>query len=289
MILVIDEFELLFGTLEPMISGSSVKMVRAKDVPSAKRKLIEAEPKVILIFTKIGTDEEAGYKFCKELQSHPTLSQVPVLLFSEELTDTVLRMGSESGAKGIAPWPLSAESLMRRLTTLLPELAEVSEASKEKPAAKPSTSGSSDSLQTAKSPAKAAAAPVPPSRKNAPTQIIQAPKQLSDFDQKLQIAQQILARVLYDLKTSHLLQVVDMEDVPGVVAELTRSACNAGTPEKEKKTQTASPMNFSFAGGGASATPPASADPKPAANPTESKASEVVGIDLDKIFGLKKS
>ena len=60
------------------------------------RRLLEATPRLVLSFTKIGTDESAGYRFCRELQNHPTLSTMPVLLFSNELTEIVIRQASES-------------------------------------------------------------------------------------------------------------------------------------------------------------------------------------------------
>ncbi len=322
MILLIDESGFLFELLEETIGGMGVPLFRAKDIPSAKRKLLEASPKLVLSFTQIGNDDEAGYKFCKELQSHPSLSQVPVLLFSDELSDTALRRATDSGAKGIAPWPVSGESLKRRLGMLLPELAAVgppipaaapaaapvsaAPAPKPAPAAvppaplqpaaapkppnsltptAPSASAVAQSAAThsvtppppkpspAPQPAKPAAPPAPGQHAVTPHAAAQPP---TEFEKKLQIAQQILAKVLYDLKTSHLLQVVDFEDVPRVVSEVTRSVCNSG-PTENKRAMVPSPVglsNESSAGGSAASSPLSD--------------STTTSIDLDQIFGRKK-
>lgn len=50
--------------------------------------------------------------------------------------------------------------------------------------------------------------------------------------EKLLYAQQLLAKVLHNLRTSALLDVADMEDVPRIVLQMTRTVC--GIREESK-------------------------------------------------------
>lgn len=87
----------------------------------------------------------------------------------------------------------------------------------------------------------------------------QAPQVSVSFEEKLEYAEQLLAKVVNNLKTSHLLQVVDKEDVPRVVSEITRKVCGIDAAPAEVH----------------------------ASKPVSSKAGDT-SVDLAQAFGMKK-
>ena len=124
-------------------------------------------------------------------------------------------------------------------------------------------------------PAKPAAAAARPAAQSPNAQMAAA--MMADgsasIDDKVKRAQQILAAVLHNLKTSDLLHVVDLEDVPRVVLQMTRQVCDPVSSES------APSMEQAFN------RPPQ----KPQAAPQQpAKPAAVVEMDLDSIFGLKK-
>lgn len=96
----------------------------------------------------------------------------------------------------------------------------------------------------------------------------------ASVEDKLKRAQQILASVLHNLKTSDLLQVVELEDIPGIVMQMTRKVCD---PSSDSASRTLDDALKTTA-------PKAAVSPQKA--PTA--ANPAVELNLDNLFGLKK-
>ncbi|MCB0322162.1 MAG: response regulator [Bdellovibrionales bacterium] len=242
-LLVLDEDGRLREVVEAAIHGADVRVMVVADAPAAKRMLLQAAPDLIVSEVAVGEDTDAGYRFCEQLQGHPELSQIPVLLVGEDLDETTIRRASESGASGIVPWPLTPAALRTRMSTLLPALASAPELEKA-----PAEAKSAPQSQPSTTPPAAGVV--------APSSLISGGAPAPETQQKLLKVQKLLAQILHNLKTSDLLEIVELEDVPRVVLEMARSVC--GEPVQQ-------------------------AQPAP-----QAEQSSRTEIDLDSVFGLKK-
>ncbi len=190
-------------------AAAGIAVVSVSSVAAAKRKLIEAAPLLLISRATFSDDPDGGYRLGRELQSHAALSGIPLLLVESDIDEASLRKATECGAKALIPWPVSAESLQVRLSSLLPSIkfAEVkAEAARSEPPKVADAPAAKSSEQPSPGQGAVAARPVVQS-------------------EKLQLAQQLLARVLHSLRTSDLLEVADLEDVPAIVFQMTRTVC----------------------------------------------------------------
>lgn len=207
-ILVIDDQERILQVVEDATRGASVHAVLCTGFVAAKRRLIQSPPNLIISATELKTDpSNGGYKFCHELKQHGELSRIPILLISDALTADSIRLARENGANGLIAWPITVELLRGRIAPLIPELVETTR-------------------------------PVAP-QPLVPTQPPQ-PSEGVETSTKLQLAQRLLAQVLHNLRTSDLLQIVDLDDVPRVVTEITRKVCGISDSEGSKSSGAAS-------------------------------------------------
>lgn len=239
-IFLIDDLGRVEAVLEKAVASSGLEVVSFTDIPAAKRRIIESPPHLIITLISFQNDVDGGYRIAHEISSHDVLSSVPVLLIADELSEEVIRRASESGARSLIPWPVTVDSLRSRLKSFLPA-----------PAADRSASGAAPTASPAgMSAAEIRAAALPKELPNAE----------SGSEQKIQLAQKLLAKVLHNLKTSALLEVIDLEDVPRVVYEISRAVCGVKTEEQKVP---------------------------PAKGPSLSDERDTV-LDLDAAFGLKK-
>lgn len=207
--LVIDATGEVAQVVERAVIGAGVSVFAVTNIAAAKRKLIEAAPLMLVSRVTFSDDVDGGYRLGHELKSHEVLSSIPLVLVDTDISEETLRKATECGAKALVPWPVSAESLAIRIGALLPglKLDEVAaavvvkapEAPEPSPAVRPSTGMPSGQAAVAA------------------RTVVQS--------EKLQLAQQLLARVLHSLRTSDLLEVADLEDVPAIVFQMTRTVC----------------------------------------------------------------
>lgn len=190
-ILVVDGDRETARIVEEATSGSSVKVVPMADAALTKRRLLQERPLLVFCAVKLANDHEAGFRFCEELRAHDAYRDIPVFLFSEELSDEAIRRASTCGARGLMPKPLQASTLRVRLQPYLPK--------------NPSTPAMQQKPERPESP---------------PVLFVD-----DELSKKFHLAQTLLAKVLHNLKTSDLLKVAEEEDVPRVVFEITRSVC----------------------------------------------------------------
>lgn len=222
---------------EAALKGLDVAVETVKNIAAAKRKLVDNPPDFILCSFSLRGNPDAGPQFSAELHKHPTLAKVPVLLIANELNDGLIRKAADSGAQGLLAWPVPVGALRIRITSFLhPEKAEQ----------KSATSGIGA--------ATAAAAESSRSTVSRPTPTQPGHK---EEDPKLQLAQRLLAQVLHNIRTSDLLRVIEQEDVPRAVFEITRTVCGI-KPDKKLDEK----------------------DSDPSSSKDE--------IDLDTVFGQKK-
>lgn len=227
-ILVVDDQDRIAPIVEAAVHDANVRVVSVPGFAAAKRKLIQAAPNLIISAVSVKDEPPgSGYKFCRELKQHSELLRIPILLVTDNMTGDSIRTATEAGANGLMPWPMLVPGLRTRIAPLLPELMHV-----------------------LKTEVEGGTAPQPP-----PTM------EQSEQGEKLQLAQRLLAQVLHNLKTSDLLQIADLDDVPRVVSEMTKKVCGISDSAAGNRMKSAA----------------ATADP----------ASKETSMDLDTIFKLK--
>ena len=203
-VLVIEEKPRIEPLLLRVLSDTLFSTVSLNSITAAKRKLVESAPILVAADVNLGSEIGAGFKLARELSEHQSLAKIPLFLFSDKLSEEVIREATSSGAKALIPWPISQEALRQRLAALIGGPSESAPSLVETTPAK--TEASRTGPKTALAPEVRVAVEDPNT-------------------EKLQLAQQILAKVLHNLKTSALLDVVDLEDVPQVVGEITKAVC----------------------------------------------------------------
>ena len=228
-VLLIDDQLHSIVAVEEAVQDTGMTVLRVEDLPGAKRKLITFPPKLILLSLSGAVSSDAAFKFCEELRAHAQFSSIPILLFVEKVTDDSVRRATETGTNGLMPMPIRAEMLQRRIQSIFPELV---------------SSISEDSAPDDEEEETEEFEPTP--ARTAPSD--------SSGEEKLKAAQQLLAKVLHNLKTSALLDVTELEDIPQIVLEMTRSVCDAGGKSR-------------------------------AARPPDASKEEAAGVDLAKVFG----
>lgn len=217
-ILVIDAQSETSRALEEALEASALRVVTVSDIVSAKRRLVQERPVLIVCAASLGGDTDAAFRFCEELHAHETYRDIPVLLVSEGLTDEAIRRAGASGAKGMMPKPLQPTALRHRLQNLLPKEIVVPP-----PAA-----------------AESKPRPAPPPLE---------PQVEAEAERNFQLAQSLLAKVLHNLKTSDLLKIAEEDDVPRVVFEITRSVCGIRTAPAAAKPEAQTTLDLDRAFG----------------------------------------
>lgn len=294
-VFLIDDQQRVEPVLARALQHTILTIVPFTSTAAAKRKLIEEQPKLILCAAAFAADPDGGFRLARELSAHEVLRAVPLLLIIDQLNEDVIRAASAAGAKSIVPWPVSAESLQQRLRPYLDELAAAASASNSDLISTRPTSGDAPSPAE---PGKGAAPSTPKLGISTPASgaPVQTPLQGGTEDplpRKFAFAQHLLANVLHNLKTSALLDVVDYEDVPTVVNEITRAVCLSASDKAggqmrgtiaqapAQRAQLVSPPTQRLAARSSeTASSTKLQDGKP--------QGETVHLDLESVFGMKK-
>lgn len=242
-ILVVDDKDRVAARLKQALGESRFAVSAVSDVRSAKQQLIQSEVALVVMDVALGADASAGITLCRQLREHERFSSIPVILLSESLGEELVKAASECGAQGLVGWPFPMEPTKQRLYTLL----GIVETAQKPVAAKPQSS--------------------PPAQPVVPTNGEVPPALQVSVEDKLRKAQHLLALVLHNLKTSNLLELVELEDVPGIVLQMTRNVCGDG-------------------GNAADKSPAKPSKPQPA--PAKATNTPEVSLDLDSVFGIKK-
>lgn len=204
------------GRIEPVcheaLGDTDLKIVSAPDFVTAKRKLLQAIPAIILCPLSLGGEADAGLKFCNELRGHESFADIPVLLFSEKMDEAKIRAACGSGATAGAPWPIAAAALRSRISKLVPDVVSSAAAAK------------LDIIQDSADDEEVQ------DEKNALFAMVDE----DDIEEKFKIAQRVFAKVLHSIKTSNVLEFADAEDIPRILVEMTRSVCGISEPEQKK-------------------------------------------------------
>ena len=245
-ILIVDDKDRVADRVRMALGEMPLSVSTVTDARSAKQLLVQSEIALIMMDVALGADEQAGITLCRQLREHERFSDIPVILLSDSLGDELIQLASDSGAQGLVGWPFPLESIKKRLLSLLSQKAISSQPLKsDQVSPAPATPPPTASKPSAAAPVSAAPAPA---------------AQAASLEDKLKHAQHLLAMVLHNLKTSNLLDLVEIEDIPGIVLQLTRTVCGE---HSEPEASQAAPAEKT------------SAEPE-------------VSMDLDSVFGIKK-
>lgn len=230
--------------------SEEVQLVFASDISSAKRCLVKKTPAVIICSDQVIGGSDAIIELSEQLREHPVFSQVPFLVVTSG--DGAI-YGNVQGIRGIINPALAPEDFVKRVQNVIRGIItkEVSEV-KASPslfdndtnAIKKGRLSTNEDLLAAPSVGESKTAienrDLIADRKSSGAgdvgELAAKAKESSmvfdeDFLKKINLAQRILAKVFVNLKSSSLLQIVELEDVPRVVFEITRTVC--GVPSDE--------------------------------------------------------
>jgi response regulator RpfG family c-di-GMP phosphodiesterase len=210
-ILVIDEQDRFKPVLELTYKGQAVNIVGAKAISRAKQMLIQSMPDLIISSYNFRTDPEGGANFCEELSKHPLLSQIPVLLVANELTEPLIKRSGESGAKGLMGWPATVGVIRNRVSAILGDINFSSEAEIPAEPTKPEP-------KTAEAPAETS------STLTEVAELSSAEKP----SENMELVQRLLAQVLHNIRTRKLSDDLALEQVPELVVAETKKVCECG-------------------------------------------------------------
>lgn len=265
-LLLIDPRGEIKATLEQAIADSGITLKVVNSPHAAKLSLLEFLPSLVLSPINLNEGEKAGLNFCSQLRDHQSFSEIPVALLSDKVDVEVGDAIKHFGAKAVLPFPVMASELRKLLSGLLPELISAPESVEVRTETKEALNVNQEESKTQEAKnlepsAEVAKKPVTNDKELMETLIAQNKSQnsatnsssiveetsqmnLNHFSENLQYAQRILATVLHNLKTSDLLSVIDMDEVPKAVIEMTKSVCEISDSElsmdKEKTHKTAS-------------------------------------------------
>ena len=246
-ILIVDDKDRVADRVRMALGEMPLSVHTVTDARAAKQLLVQSEISLIMIDVSLGDDERAGITLCRQLREHERFADIPVILLSDSLGDELIQLASDSGAQGLVGWPFPLESIKKRLLSLLSQKAT-------------STPLMSDQI----TPAKAVASPKPAAGQALAAAAVAggaaAPAQAASVEDKLKHAQHLLAMVLHNLKTSNLLDLVELEDIPDIVLKLTRTVCGEHSEP----------------------------EPKVSAPKEKTSSEPEVSMDLDSVFGIKK-
>ena len=276
LVLILDDRGRLGPLVDEALSGAAVEVRTVTNSQEAKTVLLTEEPSVFLCNVTLEGDDKAGFSLCQQLRAHERFSELPVILVGDALDEDVIRGANESGVQGIVCWPIDCDILRSSLLPYLGgELPVASEQPVEILSTEPVVEGhyvdEDDSLDDfdheieieidEEDEDEEEEEVVAGGQSGAPISPEEAfGEEVVTIEAKLKKAQHLLAMVLHNLKTSNLLDVVDLEDVPGIVLQMARNVCGEAKEE-----------------------------PQPEVSPgtSESKGADV-SLDLDSVFGLKK-
>ncbi len=206
-ILVIDDSDTFLSVTETAYKTEDITVVGVKGIKGAKRFLIENVPNVILASIALRGAPEAGITFCDELQNHPELSKIPIVLVASELNDGFIRKSSESGAQGLIAWPVTVQVLKARLAGFL------------------STEKGEEKVKSE----------VKPKKKNKKVELDPEPGEESlkvevevsddSEERRLKSAQLLLAKVLHKIQTENLVADISLSEVPELVVNTAEKIC----------------------------------------------------------------
>ena len=216
-LLLVDDRTKVSELLDAALGEIEIAFSSVPSIAKAKQSLVSKTPSLLVSNTKIENDETAGFRLCKDLRSHPMFESLPVLLFSAGVTQIGIQEASNCGASGLLDLTSPPERVRKRILRILGihDPREAVAESVQQPAVVAS--------QAAAAPQRAPATSQPASRESAVSQ--EDSEQEASLADKLKKAQHLLALVLHNLKTSNLLEVVDLEDVNGVVLQMARTVC----------------------------------------------------------------
>ena len=226
-VLIIDNQNSVEPVVELALDDTGLSVFRVGDAPSAKRRIVQDAPLLIICSLTINGDHEFGFRFCQELSGHGSFSQIPVMLLCERIDGSVVERATTSGARGMIPWPADSDALRLRLAPVLPQLAEQKAREREVRSEQPNSS-------------------VPGTPRAASAEVIQPdppaePALAGDTESKFRLAQQLLAKVLHSLKTSNLLEVIEEDEVPSVLMEMTKKVIGEYRPAGSEVEKSGSP------------------------------------------------
>ncbi len=142
-VLLIDDIDDISPVLQGALEGCDLSVKAVQSSQDAKMTLLEFTPQLIFTRMSLAGENRAGLKFCQELRDHHSFSEIPVVLFVDDVTDEVKEASKHFGAKGVFPFPVEKKELRKLLSPMVPQLASEQSETDEKKLVQSKVSGAS--------------------------------------------------------------------------------------------------------------------------------------------------
>lgn len=204
------------GELSEVAEALGLSLHVVSSVPEAKMTMLKIPPTVIVTELDVPSASSQVLRFCREMRGHASFSNIPLLLVVRDNSATVVKMCQDSGAQTVMPWPSTAGEMFNRIEMLVSDDMSASIASSYE-----------DPLQDEQRLSLGQKSSAVVNKKSASE---------ATFEEKMAVAQRLLAMALHNLKTTNLLEVASIDDVPRIVSEITRAVCGQeDSPSKTDK------------------------------------------------------
>lgn len=218
-----------------VLKEESITLASEKETMTAKRQLLRHSPDLIIGEMSGESGEQSILKFFEELRGHESFRTIPLLAICHRRSSELASSCQDAGAQGVITWPVDDAVLKQKLKLLLGrETKSLLVGDEESQSLDGGSSFDSHSIEA-------------PSVFLGPESAVVdvSPEADEEMELKLKNAQRLLAMVLHNIKTSDLLRVSALEDVPRIVYEVTRKVCQQDTQqdkqvESEGKAETSS-------------------------------------------------
>lgn len=116
-VLVVEDAKADLTTISGYLEQAGYTVISATNSEDAQKKIDTDKPDVILL--DVILPDKSGYQICRELQSNPTTSQIPVVFCSTKNSDVDKMWGNMLGAKAYLSKPINKEELEKTLKSLI--------------------------------------------------------------------------------------------------------------------------------------------------------------------------
>jgi twitching motility two-component system response regulator PilH len=109
-ILVVDDSQAEIRLMQNMLQAGGFQSVGISDPTKIEEAIDEERPNVILL--DVVMPQRSGFQACRDLKSHESYSQIPVILVTSKTAPSDRYWGEQQGANGYVAKPFTPDELL---------------------------------------------------------------------------------------------------------------------------------------------------------------------------------